>query len=1327
MYIISTDSADLKEYNSSLLPARILFLVFSENRGTHVSLSVKYKTDENEFKSELLGLPFVKSENNLFYYSCTYKIIHEISFESTITPTPTPTLTPTPTSTPTPTLTPTQTATPTPTLTPTQTATPTPTLTPTQTATPTHTMCPPPTVKPTPPAETAPPPRQTPTPITDSTPSPTELVETIKISNICNTNNSVIVNLEYLSILSSKIKLQLIASTGGGLFKTYETILNSKTQIQHTFEGVNFEISHFIVFLTQGDWAEKTIHVTVDNVDITPCDSNSNNTPTPTITQTETQVADGFLRSSPHGHFLVDIKNTSGDAKYDDQVYANTIMDSLNRWDEVILSAPYPGWKLTIEVDFASLAIGVLGSATITETDNHFEGNKFGNKFSTAGKFQLNVLYIEEMINNITDGGKSELYFVSLHEIGHIIGIGQLTFGSWRISEEPVSSYEFNGATKYYYHGANALREYKSYFPRYADNIIGIPIEDDGGAGTEGYHPEEGQLHGNSNDDRFINGNFHPGLRDELMTGWSNASDGKFLPMSRVTIGFLADIGFQVDYTKADLFEPEQIIKYISSPNGWFTFEITNTSGNSDFDDEKYHAPVIDAFNRWDEIITQVPYSGWVLDVKMGFKKFDSPNTLGAAAPTYASLLGDGWNYGEVFVTDGFFDLSVDWLDHMMGVITPSGKSEAFYVILHEIGHIIGIGPITFATWFDCCVPIVNYTASDNSVKTYYNGANVLREYKAVFPEISGLVGVPVEDDGGTGTAGSHPEEGVGGSSSKNRIINGVHHPGLEHELMTGWSDADVNISLPLSRITIAFLDDMGYSVDYSKADSFSLTNDNSPTGTDPTIDDTPTPTITPSSVIAKANFYSIIQHDCCTAMMTFYLSKDNGISYTKLKDSYAIFPSLGHTLNSPRIIHSNEIIEVGDKIKIVYNALSLASDAECNAKSTKLWIELGTATDPTSSYTYQNWNTIEKLTEETISLEDVEYIHTVTDNNNLNFGIMLGVEDNTPTPTLTPTQTPTPSPVSTPTPTPWVGYVSLYNIKTESEWAAGPFELYISRDNGLNYTKLGSSINYTSGEQMPNGLDSPFLIRSHGSLDTSVNVGDKVKIRYRTLDLSINCLPELKNGKVWIETGNSVSTENNSLSWNVDKVVTNVTTSTQYLEYIHTVAENDNLNFCGVMSVDYKPTPTPTPTITPTPTQTPISKVNVYWMKNHSCAMGNFELKINGSTAKTGNNFADHPSADSDPLVDNPTQVKSVEIFVDDLIMIRGRMIGVSNPDGCPSYSDRYIQIESGEFDSNGDWVTDSVVVQPFRGDYYWSPYQYTYQGGGDINFLCKMVFVQS
>ena len=39
----------------------------------------------------------------------------------------------------------------------------------------------------------------------------------------------------------------------------------------------------------------------------------------------------------------------------------------------------------------------------------------------------------------------------------------------------------------------------------------------------------------------------------------------------------------------------------------------------------------------------------------------------------------------------------------------------------------------------------------------------------------------------------------------------------------------------------------------------------------------------------------------------------------------------------------------------------------------------------------------------------------------------------------------------------------------------------------------------------------------------------------------------------------------------------------------------------------------------------------------------------------KQANNFADHPSADSDPLVDNPTQVKKCRDFVDDLIMIRG------------------------------------------------------------------------
>ena len=57
-------------------------------------------------------------------------------------------------------------------------------------------------------------------------------------------------------------------------------------------------------------------------------------------------------------------------------------------------------------------------------------------------------------------------------------------------------------------------------------NIIGIPIEDDYGPGTEGVHIEE-------DDDRYISGHYHPGLGEEVMTG---LADGE-MPLSRITLG----------------------------------------------------------------------------------------------------------------------------------------------------------------------------------------------------------------------------------------------------------------------------------------------------------------------------------------------------------------------------------------------------------------------------------------------------------------------------------------------------------------------------------------------------------------------------------------------------------------------------------------------------------------------------------------------------------------------------------------------------------------------------------------------------------------------
>lgn len=301
--------------------------------------------------------------------------------------------------------------------------------------------------------------------------------------------------------------------------------------------------------------------------------------------------------------------------------------------------------------------------------------------------------------------------------------------------------------------------------------------------------------------------------------------------------------------------------------------------------------------------------------------------------------------------------------------------------------------------------------------------------------------------------------------------------------------------------------------------------------------------------------------------------------------------------------------------------------------------------------------------------------------------------------------------------------------MKVVDDCSGGGFEIYISRDNGNNYTQLGTSINYSSNTTMSGGLSVPFLIRSHGTINTSVMVGDKVKIRHRALNLDgysiieenkTSCALEYTSCKTWIETGFS-----NGSSWTTESKLTQENTTNDYSEYIHTVSEDDNLNFCGVMSVVYLPTPTPSPTFTPSPTHTPTPPItiNVYWTKNHSCASGVFQFKFNGSW--WGISSAD--VSGNATLVDNIKLLRSKEITIEDEVVIQAKLGGGTIAEGCPTATDRYVEVEKGYFDSNGDWVRESVVTQPFRGTISWSPYWFTYSSSddGNVYFLCKMMHI--
>ena len=94
-------------------------------------------------------------------------------------------------------------------------------------------------------------------------------------------------------------------------------------------------------------------------------------------------------------------------------------------------------------------------------------------------------------------------------------------------------------------------------------------------------------------------------------------------------------------------------------------------------------------------------------------------------------------------------------------------------IVVHEMAHSLGFGSI--------------WGYKNLVVDGLYKGAEALAQYQAT---AAGATGVPVEQDGGSGTAGSHWDEET--------FVN---------ELMTGYIDADNY----LSPMTIAAFKDLGY------------------------------------------------------------------------------------------------------------------------------------------------------------------------------------------------------------------------------------------------------------------------------------------------------------------------------------------------------------------------------------------------------------------------------------------------------------------------------------------------------------------------------------
>lgn len=121
-------------------------------------------------------------------------------------------------------------------------------------------------------------------------------------------------------------------------------------------------------------------------------------------------------------------------------------------------------------------------------------------------------------------------------------------------------------------------------------------------------------------------------------------------------------------------------------------------------------------------------------------------------------------------------------------------------VILHEMGHVLGIGTLwereNLLQWENG----VNNCQDANDIYFIGNGAS--QQWQNALLQ-NGQP--PVENTGGAGTKCGHWREAT-----------------FDNELMTGWHNGATQ---PLSVVTIGSLEDLGYRVDYYEADPFALQN----------------------------------------------------------------------------------------------------------------------------------------------------------------------------------------------------------------------------------------------------------------------------------------------------------------------------------------------------------------------------------------------------------------------------------------------------------------------------------------------------------------------
>lgn len=254
----------------------------------------------------------------------------------------------------------------------------------------------------------------------------------------------------------------------------------------------------------------------------------------------------------------------------------------------------------------------------------------------------------------------------------------------------------------------------------------------------------------------------------------------------RARKGGSAGDSIEIYLAKADT----QVASALANTNSPFTIEVRFLGGLTNSQKQAFKR----AADRWSRVIVgdlpSVMVDGEVIDdilILAQGMAIDGPGRiLGQAGPTRLRPA----TAGSAAFLPAKGKMAFDTAD--LAQMEQNGTLND--VITHEMGHVLGIGTV----WTSKRV-----LQGGGTTNPTFTGQNAVREYGVL--RGSGPVPVPVENTGGPGTADSHWRETV-----------------FRNELMTGFVGAAGN---PLSRMTVASLQDLGYVVDMNAAEPYSLPN----------------------------------------------------------------------------------------------------------------------------------------------------------------------------------------------------------------------------------------------------------------------------------------------------------------------------------------------------------------------------------------------------------------------------------------------------------------------------------------------------------------------